>query len=76
MLRISVKADTCAQEEYELHSKVARMLGRQSLKHYKHWRGTREDIRREYEKNRAIGKALGLWKGGMLVGSDVLNFSS
>eukprot|EP01094_Clydonella_sp_ATCC50884_P027702 TRINITY_DN8072_c0_g1_i3.p1 TRINITY_DN8072_c0_g1~~TRINITY_DN8072_c0_g1_i3.p1 ORF type:complete len:390 (+),score=33.56 TRINITY_DN8072_c0_g1_i3:43-1212(+) len=57
----------------DLHSKAARLLGRQSLKVYKGWRGTPADIEREYQKNKAIGQALGSWKGGLLIGCDMLN---
>ncbi len=46
------------------------MMGRQSLKLYKGWKGNDTAISREYERNRTIGLELGFWKGSVLVADE------
>ena len=60
------------QTENELRVKTARLLGRQSLKAYKHWRGNALDVQSEYQRNKEIGLAMGLWKGGLLIDNGKL----
>lgn len=37
---------------------------------YVGWKGNREAVDAEYEKNKAIGAKTGCWKGGVLVEDD------
>eukprot|EP00029_Vermamoeba_vermiformis_P004029 TRINITY_DN14559_c0_g1_i1.p1 TRINITY_DN14559_c0_g1~~TRINITY_DN14559_c0_g1_i1.p1 ORF type:complete len:250 (+),score=65.75 TRINITY_DN14559_c0_g1_i1:174-923(+) len=56
----------------ELRAKTQRLLGRQSLVEYiaEKWKGTKEDIEMEFERNKEIGTMLAHWKGGMLINDD------
>jgi len=54
----------------ELRLKTQQLMGRQSLKAYKGWKGDEDTIRVEFEKNKQIGTELGCWKGGVLVADD------
>ncbi|TPX66275.1 hypothetical protein SpCBS45565_g04547 [Spizellomyces sp. 'palustris'] len=54
----------------DLRVKSMRLIGRQNLQEYKDWRGSEEDIRGEYERNKEIGIRLGCWKSGVLVFDD------
>ncbi|KAG0376884.1 hypothetical protein BGX24_007055 [Mortierella sp. AD032] len=54
----------------DLRVKSIRLMGRQNLQLYKDWKGTEEDISREFELNKAIGLKYGTWKGGCLVADD------
>lgn len=54
----------------ELRLKTIRLIGRQNLQLYKNWKGSEEDIKREYERNKAIGLKFGCWKNNCLVYDD------
>ncbi|KND04239.1 uncharacterized protein SPPG_01670 [Spizellomyces punctatus DAOM BR117] len=54
----------------DLRVKSMRLIGRQNLQEYKDWRGSEQDIRDEYERNKEIGMRLGCWKSGVLVFDD------
>ncbi|KAJ1981908.1 hypothetical protein H4R34_001910 [Dimargaris verticillata] len=54
----------------DLRVKSIRLMGRQNLQLYRNWRGNAEAIKREYERNKAIGLRLNAWKGGCLVYDD------
>jgi len=56
--------------ESELRVKASFLIGRQSLKLYKGWKGDEEAIRKEFEKNEKIGKEFGCWKNNYLVNDD------
>lgn len=47
-----------------------RLMGRQNLQLYKDWKGTEQDMAREFELNKAIGLKYGTWKAGTLVADD------
>jgi len=50
--------------------KASRAIGSQGLNRYHGWIGTKEEVKAEYERNKAIGLATGCWKGGILVEND------
>ncbi|KAJ3323485.1 hypothetical protein HDV06_001762 [Boothiomyces sp. JEL0866] len=54
----------------ELRLKTIRLIGRQNLQLYKNWKGSEEDIKREYAQNKAIGQKFGCWKNNCLVYDD------
>eukprot|EP00884_Botryococcus_braunii_P004742 jgi/Botrbrau1/14269/Bobra.0368s0002.1 len=54
-------------EEQLLRVRAARLLGSQSLARYTNWRGSREAVEKEFQKNKELGERLGCWKGGILV---------
>ncbi|KAG9327251.1 hypothetical protein KVV02_002704 [Mortierella alpina] len=54
----------------DLRVKSMRLMGRQNLQLYKDWKGTEQDMAREFELNKAIGLKYGAWKAGTLVADD------
>ncbi|KAF9336337.1 hypothetical protein BG006_008955 [Podila minutissima] len=54
----------------DLRVKSMRLMGRQNLQLYKDWKGTEQDMAREFELNKAIGLKYGTWKAGTLVADD------
>ncbi|KAK9729083.1 hypothetical protein K7432_000526 [Basidiobolus ranarum] len=54
----------------DLRVKSMRLVGRQNLQLYKDWKGSPEDIEREYERNKAIGLKYNTWKNSTLVYDD------
>ena len=54
----------------ELSAKTKRIIGRQSIQSYSGWKGNKDQIQREYNKNKEIGTQLGCWKGGVLVNDE------
>jgi len=50
--------------------KTCRVVGSQNLKRYMGWKPTREEVAKEFAKNRALGEKLSCWKAGMLVDND------
>lgn len=54
---------TYLKEYTELRVKTSSLVGRQSLKLYKGWKGDEEDIQREYKLNYQIGMEFNAWKG-------------
>lgn len=54
-------------DEQSIRIKATKLLGCQNLKRYEGWKGTKEDMRFEKEKNRALGESNGCWKCGCLV---------
>ncbi|ORY01319.1 hypothetical protein K493DRAFT_323487 [Basidiobolus meristosporus CBS 931.73] len=54
----------------DLRVKSMRLMGRQNLQLYKDWKGSIEDIEREYERNKAIGLKYNTWKNSTLVYDD------
>lgn len=54
-------------DEQSIRIKATKLIGCQNLKRYEGWKGTKEEIRSEKEKNRALGESIGCWKGGCLV---------
>ncbi|KAJ1802580.1 hypothetical protein LPJ56_007162 [Coemansia sp. RSA 2599] len=54
----------------DLRMKAIRVLGRQNLQLYKDWKGDKDAVQREYERNKEIGLRFGTWKGGALVYDD------
>ena len=65
-----VKEFLPGQNPHVLKMKAARLIGRQSLREYKGWRGNYDDIMAEKEFNFKIGFELGAWKSGYLVFDD------
>mmetsp|Transcript_203 Transcript_203/g.274 ORF Transcript_203/g.274 Transcript_203/m.274 type:complete len:163 (+) Transcript_203:345-833(+) len=57
-------------EPNELRLKTSALVGRQSLKLYKGWKGDAAAIEKEYQMNKQIGLELNCWKGGVLVADD------
>ncbi|PVV00715.1 hypothetical protein BB560_004891 [Smittium megazygosporum] len=54
----------------ELRVKAMRLIGRQNLQLYKDWKGGKERIEHEYNRNKQIGLSMKAWKGGVLVYDD------
>ncbi|KAJ1665243.1 hypothetical protein IW140_003489 [Coemansia sp. RSA 1813] len=54
----------------DLRMKAIRIMGRQNLQLYKEWKGDKDAVKREYERNKEIGLRFGTWKGGALVYDD------
>ena len=55
-------------DELEIRLKTCRLFGKQNLTSYTGWKGTEEDIKQEYEKNKQLGaKQPERWKFGLLV---------
>ncbi|KAJ2557227.1 hypothetical protein EV175_001473 [Coemansia sp. RSA 1933] len=54
----------------DLRMKAIRVMGRQNLQLYKDWKGDKEAVKREYERNKEIGLRFSTWKGGALVYDD------
>ncbi|KAJ1965411.1 hypothetical protein IWQ62_002672 [Dispira parvispora] len=54
----------------DLRIKCIRLIGRQNLQLYRDWKGTEEDIQREYQRNKDIGLRFSMWKGSCLVYDD------
>ncbi|KAJ1660525.1 hypothetical protein IWQ61_000573 [Dispira simplex] len=54
----------------DLRIKCIRLIGRQNLQLYRDWKGTEEDIQREYQRNKEIGMRFNMWKGSCLVYDD------
>ena len=57
-------------DETTLRNKTAKLVGCQNLQRYHGWKASKEEIKREHEKNRALGEKLGCWKNGYLVEDD------
>jgi hypothetical protein len=55
------------KESTDLRIKTSQLLGRQSLKLYKGWKGDEQDIAREFDQNKKIGEEFGTWKNNVLV---------
>eukprot|EP01091_Cochliopodium_minus_P010674 TRINITY_DN287_c2_g1_i1.p1 TRINITY_DN287_c2_g1~~TRINITY_DN287_c2_g1_i1.p1 ORF type:complete len:166 (-),score=47.95 TRINITY_DN287_c2_g1_i1:153-650(-) len=63
----------CGLQEWtgpELSAKTKRIIGRQSIQSYTNWKGDKDQIAKEYNKNKEIGMQLGCWKGGVLVNDE------
>lgn len=63
----------CDLEEWlgsELSTKTRKIIGRQSLRLYNNWKGSKEDCEKEFKKNKEIGEKLGCWRGGVLVNDN------
>ena len=58
------------KEYTELRVKTSLLLGRQSLKNYKGWKGDEDDIQREHKMNHQVGLEFNAWRGGVLVNDD------
>jgi hypothetical protein len=58
------------QSANDLRIKTMRLMGRQNLQEYKGWKGTLDDIKEEYERNKRIGLACNAWKNNVLVADD------
>ncbi|SAM05880.1 hypothetical protein [Absidia glauca] len=54
----------------DLRVKCIRLIGRQNLQLYRGWKGNDADIKREYQRNKAIGLKYDTWKQGVLVYDD------
>ena len=50
----------------ELRVKTGRVLGRQSVVRYKGWKPNAAMVAAEFEANRRIGTATGMWKGSLV----------
>mmetsp|Transcript_8112 Transcript_8112/g.50195 ORF Transcript_8112/g.50195 Transcript_8112/m.50195 type:complete len:164 (+) Transcript_8112:110-601(+) len=57
-------------DEATIRIKTAKLVGCQNLQRYLGWKGSKEEIKREHEKNRTMGEKLGCWKNGYLVEND------
>lgn len=57
-------------DEQAIRIKTSKLMGCQNLKRYAGWKGSKEEIKKEHEKNRALGEKLGCWKSGYLVEDD------
>ncbi|PVU89366.1 hypothetical protein BB561_005400 [Smittium simulii] len=54
----------------DLRVKAMRVIGRQNLQLYKDWKGNKEELEHEFNRNKQIGLSLNTWKGGVLVYDD------
>ncbi len=55
-----------------MRSKTSKMMGRQSLVEYieMKWKGNKEQIEKEHDRNKEIGLKTNAWKGGLLIKDD------
>lgn len=50
--------------------KTSALIGRQSLKLYKNWKGDEAAINREWKRNHEIGLEFNMWKGVLVCDDD------
>eukprot|EP00750_Incisomonas_marina_P028678 INCI6824.1.p1 GENE.INCI6824.1~~INCI6824.1.p1 ORF type:complete len:148 (+),score=31.64 INCI6824.1:251-694(+) len=57
----------------DIRIKVNKLLGKQNLSSYMGWKGDREAIAAEFEKNKKIAMEKGLWKYGVMLDENIGN---
>jgi hypothetical protein len=57
-------------DDQAIRVKASRLMGTQSLARYIGWKGDREAVEAEFQKNKEVGEVTGCWKSGVLVEDD------